>query len=365
MCGERQTTNKIQHRVWAERSTGFTLVELLVVIAIIGILIGLLLPAVQAAREAARRTTCANNLRQIGLALASFESTHGEFPSSWTPAIPTQPGSGAQLPSLPWLASGWSAQAKLLPFMEQAQLEGFIDYTRSYSKQGDLSIGGKPAPHIASTRIPAYICPDEVRDEVRLDSKGEYATHYPINYAVNQGIWLTFDPNDTSAGRGAFRPVYGVSSGEIFDGLTNTIAFAEVKAYTPYFRNLSSSDDLSIPASAELCDLGGSFKLSSGHTEWVDGRVHQTGFTTVFGPNSKHHCDINDQELSVDWTNQQEGKSAEIRTFAAVTARSYHPGGLNVLMMGGSVHFVGNAIDLQVWRGLSTRSDGEVFQPPF
>ena len=98
---------------------GFTLVELLVVIAIIGILIALLLPAVQAAREAARRMQCTNNLKQIGIGLHNYHTANKAFPA----------GMIIMDRSYPW---GWSWSAAILPYLEQAQLEKQIDYTRGY-----------------------------------------------------------------------------------------------------------------------------------------------------------------------------------------------------------------------------------------
>src|SRR4051794_33002069 len=91
----------------------FTMIELLVVIAIIGVLIALLLPAVQAAREAARRAQCLNNLKQIGLGLANYESTNGGYPPSMCAS-----GSGT---NVTWI-NGWSALARTLPFLEQGNL---------------------------------------------------------------------------------------------------------------------------------------------------------------------------------------------------------------------------------------------------
>src|SRR3982751_4744689 len=91
---------------------GFTLIELLVVIAIIAVLIALLLPAVQAAREAARRAQCTNNLKQIGLALHNYHSTHGSFPMGSAPT--TAIGGGIRNG---W--GNWSAHALMLPFLEQ------------------------------------------------------------------------------------------------------------------------------------------------------------------------------------------------------------------------------------------------------
>src|SRR3569623_208544 len=104
----------------------FTLVELLVVVAISGVLISLLLPAVQAAREAARRSSCANNLRQLGLALHNFESANRSFPSSLRPT-PVDPATGT--------FAGWSALAQLLPCLEQGNVFGAINFDLPYRVQ--------------------------------------------------------------------------------------------------------------------------------------------------------------------------------------------------------------------------------------
>jgi len=99
---------------------------------------------------------------------------------------------------------------------------------------------------------------------------------------------------------------------------------------------------------------------NTGHTEWPDGRVHHTGFTTVLTPNTKVGCGTAGVRDECDYNSQQEGNSASVITYAAVTARSYHTNLVNVALMDGSVRSVSNSITLQNWRYLGTRSGGEV-----
>jgi prepilin-type processing-associated H-X9-DG protein len=104
--------------------------------------------------------------------------------------------------------------------------------------------------------------------------------------------------------------------------------------------------------------FGGTFD-ENGHTEWVEGDVHETGFTTTFTPNTKVPHTIGSQTFDVDVTSMRDGESTTLPTYAAVTARSYHPGGINVALMDGSVRAVNSGITLQVWRALGTRGGGE------
>ncbi len=321
----------------------FTLVELLVVIAIVGLLIALLLPAVQAAREAARRSQCTNNLKQLGLAIHNFENSNRHYPSSH---------------GLSGLGN-WSAQAQLLPHLEQVTIHEQIDFTQPYDAAPVVQ--GVP---LSALRIPTFLCPSEPNDQVRMEN-GQ-PKHYPLNYGVNMGVWFVWDPQTRRGGAGAFYPYSDLRHSDFLDGLSTTLAAAEVKAYNAYFRNASVPNVPPPPDPSTVCSLGGQFKQNSGHTEWVDGRVHQIGFTTTFAPNTEVPCVESGTPYDVDWTNQQEGKSPTVPTFAAVTARSHHAGGVvNTLMMDGSVHPIRAEIDLAVWRALSTRAGGEVIDEGF
>lgn len=325
--------------------TGFTLVELLVVIAIIGILIAVLLPAVQMAREAGRRMQCVNNLKQIGVAVHNYQASYGVFPPSRCGVLGDKGGD-------------WSAQARILPYLEQENLFDQIDFRDSYNDT--VLPDGKL---FQTTRINTYICPDEINDVTRLKNGAE--EHYPLNYGFNEGPWLVWDPTDVAAGSGAFQPNKAMSPANFLDGLSNTLCAAEVKAYTPYFRNAALEEVLEIPAEPEeIATLGedtrefkGGSELfdNTGHTEWVDGRSHQAGFTATFPPNTEVFVEIEGVLYDVDWTNQQEGKSDTIVTYAAVTARSFHPGLVNALLMDGSVRAFHDSTEQRVWRSLATR----------
>ena len=154
-------------------------------------------------------------------------------------------------------------------------------------------------------------------------------------------------------------PNTSLAPNAITDGLTSTLAFAEVKGHTRYLRDGSGGSQLP-PDPAGISSLGGSFQRT-GHTEWVDGRVHQTGFTTTYPPNTFIPHTVNGTTYDVDYTSCREDKPTNVctgPTYAAITSRSFHSGSVNVLLLDGSARPVADQIDPEVWRHLGARNDG-------
>jgi prepilin-type N-terminal cleavage/methylation domain-containing protein/prepilin-type processing-associated H-X9-DG protein len=327
-------------------SRGFTLIELLVVIAIIAVLIALLLPAVQAAREAARRIQCTNNLKQLGLALAGYEGTNGVLPPS---VVVARNGSG-------YWSNGWSINGRLLPYLEQGAVFNSINFTLNYSAADNTTIG--------QLTLGSLICPSEVRPEPKVSGTNRYGV---ANYNWNVGDWYVFGGiGSTARGRGVFGANRSRTLAEFLDGVSNTVVASEVKTYQNVLTKCTLSTVLepgSIPSatadpySAVPEYKSGSCSLNaSGHAEWVDGAALETGFTTAWPPNKA----ILGGPTPVDVDIVSVGEKSGGPTYAAITSRSYHPGGVNSLFGDGSVRFIKGSINGTTWRGLGTVAGGEV-----
>ncbi len=330
-------------------ASGFTLIELLVVIAIVGILIGLLLPAVQAAREAARRISCCNRMKQIGLAVHNYESTFKMFPPAFllNRNVETR--------------GSWSIHGRILPFIEQENLGDRIRLDVDWHKQVD---SGVPA-----ARINAYICPNEPNDFPRYRGGKPYV--HPINYGFNFGSWMVYDPASRRTGDGAFQTDRATKFGHLLDGSSHTLCASEVKAYTPYIRNSVNDPGEAIPSDVEFFNgmeaelkLGPDVESNTGHTVWPDGRVHHSGFTTVFTPNSFVPYLHQGKVYDIDFSSWQEGRTFSRTTYAAVTSRSYHPNLVNAVLMDGAVTSISDTIDPFVFRGMGSAAGSEVFTLP-
>lgn len=312
---------------------GFTLVELLVVIAIIGILIGLLLPAVQQVREAARRTQCANNIRQLALAAHSFESALRHFPD---PA----PGS----------LEGYSLLAKTLPYVEQANLHDRIDFDEN------LLTGLPWRPDINSIyvtlvgqRLPILECPSDGGSPF-LEENG--TTWAGSNYFGNSGtatgvLYVTSQPTDGLFWRGS-----KTTFASITDGTSNTVMFAEtlfgmrgdpttelLNAQTQQAR-VNGGAPGSVTAEELVTRTPTSYEGRRAG-QWIRNLPYQGMVNSFFLPNSRQP----------DVVFHGDSMSA---------SRSNHSGGVNISLCDGSTRFVSETVDLQTWRNLFQRNDGEV-----
>ncbi|QDT44250.1 Type II secretion system protein G precursor [Gimesia alba] len=202
------------------RRRGFTLIELLVVIAIIAILIALLLPAVQQAREAARRSTCKNNLKQVGIALHNYHETHRCFPPGWVQPSRASTCQANSSSSTSGCLPGWGWGTMLLPFIEQATLYNALNVRSTH-------LVVTPSTE-SKTTIPIFRCPSDSGSNLNSDRGGHATSNYKgvygsrgANNAVNS------NPHNSAPGNGSFWSNSNTRLRDITDGASNTVMIGE------------------------------------------------------------------------------------------------------------------------------------------
>ena len=354
------------------RVPGFTLVELLVVIAIIGVLIALLLPAVQAAREAARRMQCANNLKQIGLALLNHHDSAGHF------AI-TQTGSGPPDGSGGCLEGYFSWHVRILPFLDQQPLHDAIDFSVNMSDEcssGAPISNTHPNATAAATPIATFLCSSDVDTGNNEEVMGT-ANPGSDNYAANAGwpsLATGYDGERATPGdynglisienpnqQIAWHPRAGIRIRDVRDGLSNTAAVSERLIQTGVTQSqiLGSEETKksyhitanprTLSMMAQRCDA--SLTHADVAMSAYLGRAWISGWTRT-GPTYMH--------LKPPNTNNCHFSHFDNSGDLMITPSSYHPGGVNIVMADGHVRFIQDSINMQTWWAMGTRNGDDL-----
>jgi prepilin-type N-terminal cleavage/methylation domain-containing protein len=318
----------------------FSLIELLVVIAIVAILIGFLLPAVQRVRESANRVACQNNLKQIGLAIHSYENARGHFPGLGVP--PHQA----------------SVLAQILPYIEQDSLARLIDPKQPLFRTPVEGGGVHPAQaEAARTAVKSFLCPSD--GAAPVFSYYGWAPTAGSNYVVNAGTGTgTFYdlryPTD-----GVFWYGSKVRYTDIPDGISSTVFASEALLGTGSDTFVETPDDPrrqwmgtyaimaphperpgSIPPlTDELC-----MQRCQWHGDraraWIGGQIQNAAFNTYHMPNEEM-ADCGGWDLG------------------RFKVSSDHPRGVNMILGDGSIHFIVNTIHMDTWRAISTKGTSE------
>jgi len=361
---------------------GFTLIELLVVIAIIAVLIALLLPAVQAAREAARRSQCTNNMKQLGLAMANYESTAGAYPLCTGQRAIWDPNNSSGT----YGDSGWgnySPHALMLNYIEQGAMYNAMNFSISAADNCDNGVNET----VESAVISSFLCPSSPRANGKFSDAGNtpwVSGQYPGN-----NYWGSIGPGpcpwtSNTSMRGIFATVSPGTNGtrnsrDVTDGTSNTVAFGEFKVGDFSSNILTLTDAINIRTNTvgqfgnwngntNMPDVGtatfqqflntcvGAAKGSVGSNNnkstvgrcWTMGMLGQTLGTMLLAPNPPYpNCNM-------------ESWGGDMDAPGLYNLSSYHPGGANIAMCDGSVRFLKSTTALQVVWSIGSRNGGEV-----
>jgi prepilin-type N-terminal cleavage/methylation domain-containing protein len=341
-------------RIAPDQRSAFTLIELLVVIAIMGILIGLLLPAVQKIRHAAARISCANNLKQIGLALHNYHDTHGSFPQAYkplrTPDQTAPPGTGTY---------GASAFTLILPFLEQDNLYRQIDVTKAALS----SVNMPPNNPAYSTPLKLFLCPAAPGDSTAEDYSAELANSFNnFGIAINYPPGLVFGRTDYApdAGMSADIPGIRIRAGasiicqppdrpvritDITDGSSNTMMVVEDSGRPTWYGSRGVANVPTYTGAPGTTPQGGgawadplNYIATNGGDPSGSGIAAGGGFMGIpIAPWSCASGCTNDSEIF-----------------------SFHLGGSNVVFGDASVRFVKNGLSMNQALALLSRAGGEV-----
>lgn len=317
------------------RASGFTLIELLVVIAIIAVLIALLLPAVQQAREAARRTQCKNSLKQLGLALHNYVDANNALPPGGTRPSGSSITNGSD--------NSWGTNwiTRILPYIDQIAI--YNQYNFNIEPRSGANVP------LVILQIPSLFCPSDTAAQAAPWVNGTWAPFAKSNYAANYGIGNPWSGSGftTPGVNGPFRAqyYYGAKYAEVVDGLSNTVFLAEIIA------GKLAGDQRgawAFPVGTYIC----------GHSYHVDG-------VTPFFQLTPNGNALDDKKkdgpdfCSASNTDQQL-RCVSGGNHAWATARSKHTGGVHVVMGDGSVRFVSDSIDVNVWMAVLGTQDGQI-----
>ena len=339
-----------------QRRSGFTLVELLVVIAIIGVLVGLLLPAVQSAREAARRSSCSNNLKQVGLAVQNHHDTKNRFPEGRVRSEFKNTGA-------PWNTENISWMARVLPFMEEQSLYDAINFELSPGWSGVNN-------QVMKNKVATYRCPSDAGlGRVKwVDAAGNKRTggapdsnrfgQGQTNYLASAGAAMQLA---TRAGGSWSRGVVfshrirvsepqgpgKLDMASCTDGTSKTIWASEVVIGHPHRQRNSDYRGGNawgnVGPTDNGCGIGGAASNGRRQTgaSWFEGYMpNHIAYSSLMTPNSKlYDCSANSNDV-------------------AFASRSKHPGLVQCVAVDGSVHAVNDGIDWVLWRDLGSRDDG-------